>query len=100
MLGNPDEVKSDKVITHFGQIGHLALSKCQRFLIGGNKNLTAFQLPENHSASKRPPKTRTLYPGDVLRMGALYAAETTLKVSCKYAQIVRACVWYYLKVLF
>ncbi|KAK7484047.1 hypothetical protein BaRGS_00024659, partial [Batillaria attramentaria] len=80
VLGPPQEAKADKVIPHFRQVAKLALSKCQSFLIGGNEPVSAVQIPSSGSGVDARPQPRLLYPGDVLRMGTLYSAETTVKV--------------------
>ncbi|PVD23364.1 hypothetical protein C0Q70_16632 [Pomacea canaliculata] len=79
VLGLPDTVTREKVVPHFRQVAQLALSKCQTFLIGGNQPIGAFYIDTSNGGACKP-LPRTLYPGDVLKMGTLYAAETTVKV--------------------
>lgn len=83
VLGSPDNPQADRVVPHFRQVAQLALSKCQSFLIGGNECVQALHIPQPGALDDKETQLRTLYPGDVLRMGKLYVGESTIRVKKK-----------------
>ncbi|KAK7100611.1 uncharacterized protein [Littorina saxatilis] len=84
VLGPPEGVKPEKVVPHFRQVAQLALSKCERFLIGGSEPVAAVTLPSSGNSDNSRAQPRLVYPGDVLRMGKLYVGESTIKVKKKF----------------
>ncbi|XP_046547605.1 uncharacterized protein LOC124257551 [Haliotis rubra] len=62
-----------KAIPHFRNVGQLAMSDCQAFLIGGKQNVQSVQ-----KAGDTVTASRHLCPGDVLKMGVLDGAQEYL----------------------
>ncbi|KAK6186028.1 hypothetical protein SNE40_008143 [Patella caerulea] len=74
LLGSPHELSTDVDVPVYTTAKSLAESKVIQFLVGGNRRVQSLQMQQNPNM---PPEYRTLYPGDVLRIGGTYVAKTT-----------------------
>ena len=81
VLGSAEDDKAERVVPHFSRVGNLAMSKCERFLVGGKEPITAVQTPSPRHGTEGHTQSRMVSPGDVLKMGKLYVGETTVNVS-------------------
>ncbi|XP_050398820.2 uncharacterized protein LOC126816389 [Patella vulgata] len=74
LLGSPQELSTDVNVPVYITVKSLVKNRVIQFLIGGNRSVQSLQMQQNPNL---PPDYRTLYPGDVLRIGGTYVAKTT-----------------------